>query len=122
MNGWQPVSTSEKQRLLVVQRSDNRCEVEVELPGAMIWTRCFRQGIEVHHLLTRARGGDLLDRWGEIHHLMALCPEHHRLAHGPGGRNAGLLIDGSVILDSATGQLVYTGPDAYLSATYRSVA
>lgn len=108
-------STSEKQRLLVIRRCDGCCEAEVEVNGT--WTRCFRKGVEVHHMLTRARGGDLLDRTGEDYHLAGLCPQHHRAAHSAGGREA-LLIDGSVVLDSATGRIIYIGPDEYLAKLY----
>lgn len=116
-------SSSEKQRLAVVARCGNRCEAEVQLPflsyeGEQIWARCFRLGVEVHHMLTRARGGDLLDLAGEDYHLAGVCPQHHRSAHGAGGRIAEMIIDGYVILDSATGQIVYVGPDEYLLETY----
>lgn len=112
-------STSEKQRLVVVARCDNRCEIQVQVRlGTISWTRCFREGVEVHHLLTRSRGGDLLDSVGEDYHLVGACPQHHRAAHHWGGRDAGLLIDGYVIRDSATGLIVYTGPDEYLIAKY----
>lgn len=116
-------STSEKQRLAVLERSDNRCEVELKLPVPSadehpVWVRCFRLDVEIHHMLTRARGGDLLDRAGETYHLLAACAQHHRAAHAAGGRGAGLLLDGYVILDSATGGLVYTGPDEYLLSRY----
>lgn len=113
-------SSSEKQRLRVVERCDNRCEMEIDVNG--VWARCFRLGVEVHHLLTRARGGDLLDQAGETYHLSGLCPGHHRAAHSVGGRRNGLLIDGYVILDSATGEIIYTGPDDYLTKTYGRAA
>ena len=119
-------STSEKQRLLVVQRAAERCEAEVfvarDVSGYDVWTRCFRRGIEVHHMLTRARGGDLLDMAGETYHLAGLCSRHHGQAHGPGGRAAELLIDGYVTVEHATGELIYTGPDTYLSLTYGRAA
>lgn len=81
-----------------------------------VWTRCFRAGIEVHHLLTRARGGDLLDRAGETYHLVGLCHWCHRKAHQAGGRAAELLLDGYVTME--IGRLVYVGPDNYLSEKY----
>lgn len=119
-------STSEKQRLKVIGRCDGRCEAEVfvavDATGMEVWTRCFRLGVEVHHMLTRARGGDLLDQIGEDYHLAGLCPRHHRDAHSAGGRSAGLLIDGSVNVDHATGLVFYTGPDAYLTEFYGRVA
>lgn len=115
-------STSEKQRISVIQSCAGRCEAEVQIPFSGVWARCFRKGVEVHHLLTRARGGDLLDRAGEVYHLIGFCPQHHRAAHDAGGREAGLLIDGYVSLDSATGQIYYVGPDEYLQATYGKAA
>jgi hypothetical protein len=119
-------STSEKQRLLVIARADQRCEAEVyvstDVTGEEVWARCFRRGIEVHHMLTRARGGDLLDMAGEDYHLAGLCPRHHQAAHGPGGRDQGLLIDGYVTVDHGTGLVIYTGPDDYLLQTYGRVA
>ena len=112
-------TSSETQRLAVVARAGGRCEAEVEVClGTWSWARCFREGVEVHHLLTRARGGDLLDRVGEDYHLAALCPAHHRAAHAAGGRSAGLLLDGYVTLDSSTGRVVYSGPDGYLLEKY----
>lgn len=109
-------STSDKQRLAVVRRAGGRCEAELEVRG--VWTRCFTAPVEVHHLLTRSRGGDVLDRMGEDYHLAALCHLHHRRAHAPGGYAAGMMIEGYVILDHATTRAVYLGPDEYLSATY----
>lgn len=110
-------STSDKQRIKVRDAADNRCMAMVEVPHLKVWTRCFTLGVEVHHLLTRARGGDLLDEAGEIDHLIALCPTHHRYAHGPGGRAAGFLIDGFVLKDY-DGSIYYHGPDEGLSKKY----
>lgn len=119
-------STSEKQRLLVIENCDGRCEAEVlvgtDAAVQEVWTRCFRLGVEVHHMLTRARGGDLLDMAGEVYHLVGLCPRHHGAAHQPGGRAAGLLIDGYMTVDHSTGLLIYTGPDIYLSEKYGRAA
>ena len=109
-------STSEKQRQLVLARSDARCEAEVEVRG--VWTRCFTHPVEVHHMLTRARGGDVLDSAGEDYHLAALCLWHHRRAHEPGGYAAGLMIEGYVTIDHATTRPVYVGPDHYLQQHY----
>lgn len=116
-------SSSEKQRVAVQARCAGRCEAEVlvgqlDARGDEVWCRCFRLGVEIHHLLTRARGGDLLDLAGEDHHLAGLCPQHHRAAHAAGGRADGLLIDGYVTRDSATGRIVYQGPDTYLLERY----
>lgn len=97
----------------VVIRADARCEAMVELPRT--WTRCGKRNIEVHHALTRARGGDLLDLVGETYHLIALCQPHHREVDDH-GHESGLMIQGSVYRDGIF--LVYEGPDAYLRSTY----
>lgn len=102
-------------RELLMKRSDGCCEAVIQLPRA--WVRCGKRPVEDHHLLTRARGGDLLDEVGEIHHHLALCHEHHVAAHSPNAREAGLLMDGYVYRDAAHG-LVYSGPDVYLSDKY----
>jgi hypothetical protein len=81
-----------------------------------VWTRCFKNPIEVHHRLTRARGGAVLDEYGETHHLIALCPDHHRMADGADAYLSGLLLDGQMIRDGGTH--FYTGTDTYLRARY----
>lgn len=112
-------TTSETQRRAVWKRATNRCEAQVLVKGPEIWCRCFQEGIEVHHMLTRARGGDLLDLAGEVYHLVGLCPRHHRDAHaGASGYAAELMIEGYVLLDSSSGEIYYDGPDSYLLATY----
>lgn len=108
-------STSRRQHAVVVYRCSNRCEAEVKVMG--VWTRCFRLGVQVHHMLTRSRGGDLLDRAGEDYHLAGLCWKCHGAAHAAGGTDSGMLIDGYVLLDG-NGGAVYRGSDKYLLATY----
>ena len=100
-------------RKLVLERSTGRCEAMVQL--ARTWTRCGRLGIEDHHMLTRARGGDLLDTVDEVYHHVALCPKHHREAHSEGFKT-GLMLEGSAYL--LGGVIVYVGPDEYLSEHY----
>ena len=114
-------STSEKQRQHILARSGRRCEAEIHVGKLDVWTRCFASPVEVHHALTRARGGDVLDRAGETMHLLALCLRHHRKAHEPGGYQAGLMIEGYVTIDHATNRPVYSGPDAYLREAYGEV-
>lgn len=97
----------------VIKRSGGCCEAMIKLPRA--WARCGKSPVEDHHMLTRARGGDVLDNIGEIYHHAALCPAHHREAHSH-GRSTGLLMDGYVTLEG--GKVVYSGPDLYLSMTY----
>jgi len=65
-------------RLLLLERP--RCEAGVPI-GEMLhgqsgawWFSCQRQSVDVHEVLTRARGGDLLD----VQNLLAVC----RVCHG----------------------------------------
>lgn len=96
----------------VIERSGGRCEAMVELPRT--WARCGRTPVEDHHMLTRARGGDVLDTVGEIYHHLALCNAHHR---GVYDREAhGLRMEGQVWIEA--GRVVYQGPDEYLSTKY----
>lgn len=66
-------------------------------------------------MLTRSRGGALLDTAGETAHHLALCRGHHRLVDDYGSES-GLMIDGSAYRDGL--YLVYVGPDEYLTKTY----
>ena len=100
-------------RALVLQRSDGRCEAMVRLPRA--WVRCGIAPVDDHHVLTRARGGGLLDKVGETRHHLALCRGHHRLVDDY-GFDSGLLLQGQVYLDG--GRVVYQGPDEYLTSKY----
>jgi hypothetical protein len=83
----------------------------------VIWTRCGRGPIEVHHALKRSRGGHLLDAYTD-YHLIAVCHMHHRQAEEENDWDAGLILPGYVITDSITGRPVYTGPDEYLSKEF----
>lgn len=65
-------------------------------------------------MLTRSRGGLILDGHGEIAHLLALCSAHHKLAHSPGGHEAGLMISGYVTTGT-DGRPVYAGQDRRLA-------
>lgn len=111
----------------VHHRSRGRCEAMVYVGGhaeidewASTYGRCFRYPVEVHHMLTRSRGGLLLDDVGETMHLLALCPQHHRVAHSPGGHESGLMINGYV-LPGSDGRPVYAGSHSGLRAKYRAV-
>ncbi len=97
----------------VIERSGGCCEAMIELPRT--WTRCGRRPVEDHHVLTRSRGGRLLDSVGETYHHLALCSKHHRMVDNM-GVDSGLMLAGSVYLDG--GQIVYVGPNEYLSKTY----
>lgn len=95
----------------------HRCEALVLSRGKYV--PCGATPADLHHKLTRARGGMILDGVGEKYHLMYLCRAHHDYAHdNPAAYNGGLLIRGSVSKD-LHGNPVYIGPDEYLGATYR---
>lgn len=110
-------------RDLVLDRSGGRCEAMVVMYGTTwkvprkIWARCFREPVDVHHRLTRARGGGLLDELGEIYHLMALCRQHHATdADGRYAYESGLLLDGRMY--KSGGLYWYEGSDQYLNDNY----
>lgn len=100
----------------VRERADGKCEAMLQLPNG-IWARCWKGPIEVHHMLTRARGGAILDRVGEIYHLIALCPDCHRASDGDMAYAGDLLIDGYVTTNKE-GRPVYHGSDSYLRSKY----
>jgi hypothetical protein len=89
--------------------------------GSQIWVRCGRGPVEIHHLLTRARGGDLLDKVCEDYHLIALCRDCHRRSDGLDAYMNGLLIEGYVTWDKAMHCPIYKGPDTYLTERYGEV-
>jgi hypothetical protein len=94
------------------------CEAMISLHED-VWFRCGKRPTELHHRLTRARGGLLLDEAGESYHLMHLCHQHHKDAHDQGSAfENGLLIDGYVTT-GPDGRPQYTGSDPYLSEKYR---
>jgi len=104
----------------------SRCEAMVRMtspPGSVqrhrgMYVCCGKEGAELHHKLTRARGGLILDEAGETYHHLYLCREHHAVAHDQGRAfDSGLLIRGSVVT-GPDGRPVYTGPDEYLSEHY----
>lgn len=101
-------------RELVMKRSLSRCEAMVDLPRAR--TRCGKWPVEDHHMLTRSRGGLILDAVGEIYHHLALCSWHHREAHSPGGYEKGLMMEGAVV--TSAGRVYYKGNDDYLKERY----
>lgn len=99
-----------------VRRSGGCCEAMIEIrPG--IYTRCGLKPIEVHHMITRARGGKILDQHGETYHLICLCPSCHRNADGGQAYDDGMLIDGYVTT-TKDGTPQYTGTDEYLKEHY----
>lgn len=68
-------------------------------------------------MLTRGRGGAILDAAGEIYHLVALCPRCHAASDGGDAYIGSLLIDGYVTSDNE-GKPVYHGSDKYLRRKY----
>src|SRR5262245_10498270 len=98
-----------------------RCEAMVLIPNTSkpgMYVQCGQEPADLHHKLTRARGGKILDKAGEKYHLLYLCREHHAMAHDEDNAYVrGLLIHGSVITGHG-GHPVYTGPDEYLSEKY----
>jgi len=96
--------------------------VSVEKPRGryreVMFVPCGKEDAQLHHKVTRARGGLLLDKAGETYHQMYLCVEHHKIAHDESTafRN-GLLIRGSVI-SGPDGSPIYLGSDEYLLKQY----
>jgi hypothetical protein len=105
-----------KLRALVVARSGGRCESEVFVHG--VWLRCASPASDIHHLLTKARGGRNLDRVFEIYHLMHLCRACHAVCDGAEAYNQGMLIQGNVTWDRLTNRPIYQGPDWFLTQEY----
>lgn len=101
-------------RKKVVERADHRCEAMVKV--GEVWARCWDRPVEDHHMLTRARGGNLLDQEGEIYHHIALCRRHHSAADGAEAYGGGLLIDGYATVEN--NRVVYYGSDDYLRRKY----
>lgn len=98
----------------------SRCEAMVlitKLINKPRYVCCGKDGAHLHHKLTRARGGLLLDAQGETYHQMYLCAEHHQVAHDQPAFENGLLIAGYVV-SKPDGKPLYTGPDEYLSERY----
>lgn len=102
----------------VLARSGGRCEAMVLVNE--VWARCWDRPVEVHHALTRARGGSHLDALGETAHLIALCRYHHQAADGGEAYDGGLLIDGYVI--KIDGKTIYYGKNRYLRDRYGEFA
>lgn len=100
----------------------HRCEAMVPMNSVStnreMYVMCGRLDADLHHKLTRARGGLILDSVKETYHLMYLCREHHAVAHDEGKAfDRGLLIRGSVTT-GPKGEPMYTGPDPYLTEMY----
>jgi hypothetical protein len=121
-------SLSDKQRRAVAKRSRGRCEALVRVHASRrrdgyvteedVWTRCYDWATEIHHIIKRSRGGDLLDRVHETYHLAHLCSRCHRDTEGNNAYEEGSLIAGQVLWDDFRGVPYYIGPDEYLTMTY----
>lgn len=101
----------------VFRRSNGRCEAEVWSDQLQTWTRCRRRATDVHHMITKGRGGRNLDHVGETYHLIHLCVDDHRSAHDDRA-NASLIINGYVEWDRLRNQPIYKGDDRYLFRNY----
>lgn len=102
---------------MVKKRSHSQCEAVVVNEQQSVEYRCQEEATDVHHMLTRARGGMILDNAGETAHLLHLCRKHHNYAHGKDGAESGLMIDGYVT-SGQDGSPVYTGTDPILLDKY----
>ena len=91
-----------------LERASYQCEAMV-MTAFQRWTRCGKSPVEVHHALTRARGGTILDKAGESYHLICLCKEHHRGADGEDAYEGELLIAGYMTTEK--GRPVYQARD-----------
>ena len=99
----------------------SRCEAMVLITSAPrpkgLYHQCGKEPADLHHKLTRARGGLILDEAGETYHHLYLCREHHNIAHSEPAFDNGLLVRGYVTTH-VDGRPLYVGPDAYLTEHY----
>ena len=99
-----------------------RCEAMVLITSISrpegLFHQCGKEPADLHHKVTRARGGLILDIAGETYHHLRLCREHHDMAHDEATAfERGLLIHGSVTTH-LDGRPLYEGPDVYLTDHY----
>lgn len=102
----------------VLKRSLGRCEAFIQVDDRTP-RRCPEMATDIHHLLTKARGGENLDKVGEVYHLIHLCRQCHTACDGGEAYDGGMLIDGSVEWDRLRQKPVYRGSDTYLRRKYR---
>ena len=95
-------------------RSDGRCEAVVCVNNAEF--RCHNPAQEIHHMLTKARGGAVLDNVHETYHLIHLCHNCHAMCDGADAYDGGMLIDGYMTTEQ--GRPFYRGTDEYLQYKY----
>ena len=109
----------EQLRRKIIKRSHGLCEMMIDYGTGLGAHRCSNIASDVHHMLTKARGGASLDRVQETYHLLHLCRPCHQASDGAEAYQGGFLIEGSVIWDSIHAKPRYTGPDEYLSGAYK---
>lgn len=105
-------------RAEIYKRSRGRCEIMLDFDGGIGPHRCQNQATDIHHMLTKGRGGQALDRAGETYHLIHACRECHMALDGQEAYEGELLIHGSALWDKIYGVARYTGPDEYLTKKY----
>lgn len=99
-------------RQFIKARSGGICEAFIVTQmGAF---RCGAKATEIHHMLTKGRGGEHLDPFTH-YHLLHMCSDDHRASDGGDAYEGGLLIEGSVQWDKLEDRPIYTGPDPFLS-------
>lgn len=81
-----------------------------------VYTRCGKAAPDVHHMLFRSRGGEILDELNETYHLINVCRRHHDFIH----RRPALAEQGGLVINGQMTSDGYHGPDPYLSSKYRS--
>lgn len=69
-------------------------------------------------MLTKGRGGDILDVVMEDYHLIALCNRCHASADGGDAYAGDMLIEGYVNWNADRSWPVYDGPDEHLQKKY----
>lgn len=105
-------------RKMIIKRSAGICEMMIDYGNGLGAHRCGNPASEIHHMLTKARGGVALDKAYETYHLLHLCGPCHRASDGAEAYEGGFLIEGSAVWDSLSQRPVYTGPDEYLTKEY----
>src|SRR5262245_66654988 len=92
-----------------------RCEAMVMVasesrPSGM-FVPCGLEDADLHHKITRARGGLLLDAAGETYHHLYLCRPHHNVAHDEGQAVERGLVIKAAVTARVHGQSLYPRPD-----------
>jgi hypothetical protein len=109
---------NEQLRRKVIKRSRGMCEMMIDYGTGLGAHRCNNVASDIHHMLTKGRGGAALDRVHETYHLLHLCRSCHQASDGAEAYEGGFLIEGSAIWDTLHQRPRYTGPDEYLTKEY----